>query len=172
MVRKSILAILGVFLAASLLAQGTATEKEKPKASPKPAARKAVFMPAGDMKWEATPGAPPDVKGVTLWGDPTKGPYGGIQKFPAGFSAPLHTHSSDIKAVVISGTFVVGPEGGPENRLGPGSYEFIPNTYKHTTKCDTGSECVVLVQTQGKFDVKIIGEKKEPAKEKKEPAKK
>jgi quercetin dioxygenase-like cupin family protein len=166
MIRRVLLTVTGVLVSCSvLLAQGAAAEKEK--VAPKPAARKAVFMPTGDMKWEATPGAPPEVKGVTLWGDPTKGPYGGIQKFPPGFSAPLHTHSSDMHAVVLSGIFVVGPEGGSENKLPAGSYEFIPSTYKHTTKCDTGSECVVFVETHGKFDVKMVGEAKKAAEKKK-----
>ncbi len=168
MIRRTMVTLAGALICgAVLLAQGIAAEKGK--AAPKPAGKKAVFMPAGDMKWAETPGAPPDVKGVTLWGDPAKGPYGGIQKFPPGFSAPLHTHSSDMHAVVISGTFLVGPEGGPENRLPAGSYEFIPSTYKHTTKCDTGSECVVFVETKGKFDVKMIGEEKKAAEK---PAKK
>src|SRR5215467_6915505 len=91
MFRKTIVTAIGILIcSAALPAQGA----EEKKAAPKPAA-KPVFMVAGDMKWEPTPGAPPDVKGVTLWGDPAKGPYGGIQKFPPGFSAPLHTHSSD-----------------------------------------------------------------------------
>ncbi len=168
MAKRVILVLAGSLISSALLlAQGAAAEKEK--AAPKPAAKKAVFVLAGDMKWEPTPGAPPEVKGVTVYGDPTKGPYGGIQKFPPGFSAPLHTHSSDMHAVVISGTFVVGPEGGPENRLTAGSYEFIPSTYKHTTKCDTGSECVVFVETHGKFDVKMVGEAKKAAEK---PAKK
>ena len=166
MIRRTILTVIGALICSVALLAQAETEKKSPA---KPAGKKAVFMPASEMKWEATPGAPPEVKGVTLWGDPAKGPYGGIQKFPPGFSAPLHTHSSDMRATVISGTFVVGPEGGPENRLTAGSYEFIPSTYKHTTLCDTGAECVVLVETQGKFDVKIIGEGKKAAEK---PAKK
>jgi uncharacterized protein DUF4437 len=152
----------GILLSGGIVfAQAGAAEKGK--AAPKASAGKAVFMPAGDMKWEPTPGAPPGVMGVTLWGDPTRGPYGGIQKFPPGFSAPLHTHSSDIRAVVVSGTFLVAPEGGTDNRLTAGSYEFIPSTFKHTTKCDTGSECIVFIETRGKFDVKLIGEVKKAA---------
>jgi hypothetical protein len=166
--KKGVAVVVGVLVSCSvLLAQGTATEKKKTGA--KPATGKAVFMPSGDMKWETTPGAPPDVKGVTLWGDPTKGPYGGIQKFPPGFSAPLHTHSSDIRAIVISGTLLVAPEGGADNRLTADSYEFIPSTFKHTTKCDTSSECLVFVETRGKFDVRLIGEGKKAAEK---PAKK
>jgi uncharacterized protein DUF4437 len=157
------------FLVSGAIVFAQAKAAEKGKTAPKAAAGKAVFMPAGDMKWEATLGAPPDVKGVTLWGDPVKGPYGGIQKFPPGFSAPLHTHSSDIRAVVISGTFLVAPEGGTDNRLTAGSYEFIPSTFKHTTKCDTGSECIVFIETHGKFDVKLVGEGKKAAEK---PAKK
>ena len=168
MAKRLILTVAGALVFCVILT-AQAKEAEKGKAAPKAGGAKPVFMIAGDMKWEATPGAPPDVKGVTLWGDPAKGPYGGIQKFPPGFVAPLHTHSSDLKAVVIAGTFVVGPEGGPENRLTPGSYEFIPSTYKHITKCDTGAECVVFIESKGKFDVKVVGEAKKAAEK---PAKK
>ena len=168
MIRRTMVVVIGVFISCAVL-QAQATAAEKGKAATKPAGKQAVFMPAGEMKWAETPGAPTEVRGVVLWGDPVKGPYGGIQKFPPGFSAPLHTHSSDMHAVVISGTFVVGPEGGPENRLPAGSHEFIPSTYKHTTRCDTGAECVVFVETKGKFDVKPVEEGKKTAEK---PAKK
>jgi hypothetical protein len=151
--KRAILVACGVLASCLVvMAQGAAKGKGAPKAE----AKKPVFMPAGDLKWADTPGAPSGVKGVTLWGDPAKGPYGGFQKFPAGFLAPLHTHTSDLRAVVISGTLLVGPQGGPENRLPAGSYEFIPSTYQHTTRCDAASECVIFVEAKGKFDVKPV----------------
>jgi quercetin dioxygenase-like cupin family protein len=133
------------------------------QAAKKAAAKKPVILAADEIVWGHVPGSPPDVKGMTLWGDPAKGPHGAIQKFAPGFSAPLHTHSSDLRAFVISGTVIHGPEGGPEKRLPAGSYIFLPSTYKHTTKCDTDSECVFIVDANGKFDVKPVEEKKRPA---------
>jgi len=123
-----------------------------------------VARSASDMTFAALPGGPPGPVLATLWGDPTKGAYGAIEKFPAGFSAPLHTHSGDHKVVIISGTWIHGEEGKPDVRLGPGSYLFQPANQKHTTACDTGSECVFFIESLGKFDIKMAGEKKAAAK--------
>jgi anti-sigma factor ChrR (cupin superfamily) len=95
---------------------------------------------------------------VDVWGDHTKGAFGGFTKFPAGFQAPLHTHTNEAKIVVISGTFLQQPEGKPEVRLGPGSYVLQPGgTYKHTTGCDKASECLVFIEATGKFDLLPVG---------------
>jgi quercetin dioxygenase-like cupin family protein len=126
--------------------------------------KKPVILAADEIQWGHVPGAPPDAKGMTLWGDPAKGPHGALHKFEAGASVPLHTHSSDLRVVVISGTMITSPEGGPERKLPAGSYLFLPSTYKHITKCDTGSECIFMVDANGKFDVKPVEEKKAAAK--------
>jgi hypothetical protein len=84
--------------------------------------------------------------------------------FPAGFSAPLHMHSSDMHVVIVSGTFIHGPEGKPEVRLPAGSYLKQPDgNYRHTTACDKASECVFFAEGKGKFDLKMV-EEKAPAK--------
>jgi quercetin dioxygenase-like cupin family protein len=119
---------------------------------------------AADMRFEPLAGAPPGPVLSTLWGDPTKGAYGAIEKFPAGFSAPLHTHSGDHKIVIISGTWIHGEDGKPDVRLGAGSYLFQPANQKHTTACDAASECVFFLESKGKFDIKMVEEKKAPAK--------
>ena len=38
--------------------------------------------------------------GVTLWGSPEKGPYGGIQKFPEEFEAYVRGSKSPVMAAV------------------------------------------------------------------------
>jgi len=85
---------------------------------------------------------------AVVWGDPAKGPHGAFHKFKPGFTAPLHTHSSDIRFAVISGTMIASAEGGPERKLPPGSYEYEPHTVKHVTKCDAGSAggCVIFAE--------------------------
>ena len=165
MLRKRIQALVFpvLFLVASaLLAQGAAAGKaESPH---KAVAKKFVAWPAADLKWEPLAGAPPGVMVATLWGDPTKGAYGALQKFPPGFSAGLHTHSADHRIVVISGTWIHGEEGKPDVRLPAGSYLFQPANQKHTTACDKASECVFFVESNRKFDLKMVEEKKAPAK--------
>ena len=63
-----------------------------------------VTWPAADLKWAAMDGGPPGVMVVDLWGDHTKGAYGSMIKFPAGTTTPVHTHTSDMRVVIVSGT--------------------------------------------------------------------
>jgi beta-alanine degradation protein BauB len=125
-----------------------------------------VFLPATQLKWaDLDPTGAPGVKIATLWGDPTKGEFGAYLKLPAGFVAPLHTHTHDMKVVFISGTYIQAPEGKPEVRLGPGSYMMQPGgNYRHTTSCDKVAECVFFVESKGAFDLKPVGPGKAPAK--------
>lgn len=118
-------------------------------------ASRLVIMPASDLKWVDL--GPPGVKVADLWGDHAKGTFGAIFRLPAGFAAPLHTHTYDMNVVILSGTYIQAPEGKPEFRLGPGSYFFQPGgNYRHITRCDTTSECVFFVESKGPFDLKPV----------------
>jgi len=65
----------------------------------------------------------------------------------------------------VSGTYIQAPEGKPEVRLGPGSYMMQPGgNYRHTTACDKAAECLLFVESTGRFDLKPAGEGKPPAK--------
>jgi hypothetical protein len=114
-----------------------------------------IPITAAELKWiDLDPAGAPGVKVATLWGDHRKGSFGAFFKLPAGFAAPLHTHSHDMKLVIVSGTYVQGPEGKPEFRLGPGSYLMQPGgQYRHTTSCDQVSDCVFFVESKGAFDL-------------------
>jgi hypothetical protein len=125
-----------------------------------------VFTPAADIKWtDLDPTGAPGVKIADLWGDHTKGAYGAYLKLPAGFAAPLHTHSHPMKVVFLSGTYIQAPEGKAEVRLGPGSYMMQPGgNYRHTTTCDKSSDCVLFVESDGPFDLRMVDAGKPPAK--------
>jgi len=142
-------------LPVAVLAQGSGTTTTKP--APRPAASQLVVIPAADMKWtDLGPGAP-GVKVADLWGNHAKGAFGALFKLPAGFAAPLHTHTYDMKVLIVSGTYIQVPDGKPEFRLGPGSYFHQPGgNYRHTTTCDTASDCVFLVESKGPFDLKPV----------------
>jgi quercetin dioxygenase-like cupin family protein len=148
---------VALLFAATVLAQAPGSAKAPAKHAS--GAAKAVVWPAADMKWVDAPDAPAGVQQVVLWGDSTKGRFGTITKFPAGFSTPLHSHSANLKMVMISGTEIHGPEGKPEVRLSAGSYLFEPSGYKHTTACDKAAECVFFMEGDGKFDL-VMAEKK------------
>jgi len=142
-----------------VLAQGSGNTTAK--SAPKPAESRLVVVPASDMKWtDLGPGAP-GVKVADLWGNHAKGAFGALLKLPAGFAAPLHTHTYDMKVVIVSGTYIQAPEGKPEFRLGPGSYFLQPGgNYRHTTTCDKASDCVFLVESKGPFDFKPVDARK------------
>src|SRR5439155_19017989 len=129
----------------------------KPKRTSQAAASRLVVMPASDVKWtDLDPGAP-GAKVADLWGNHASGAFGAFFKLPAGFAAPLHTHTYDMKVVILSWTYIQAPEGKPEIRLGPGSYLLQPGgNYRHTTSCDPNSECVFFVESKGRFDLKPV----------------
>jgi len=154
---------IALALAAPVLAQssGTAKAGNAPKASSQP-----IFMPAGDLKWtDLDPNGAPGVKVADLWGDHAKGAFGAFFKLPAGFAAPLHTHTHAMKVVFLTGTYIQAPEGKAAVRLGPGSYMMQPGgNYRHTTSCDKASECMFFVESNGAFDLKPVAAGTTPAK--------
>jgi hypothetical protein len=125
-----------------------------------------IFLSANDLKWDdLDPKGAPGVKVAKLWGDHTKGGFGAYFKLPAGFAVPLHTHTNAMKVVFVSGTYIQAPEGKPETRLGPGAYMMQPGgNYRHTTSCDKSSDCVLFVESTGKFDLHVVEPPKKPAK--------
>jgi anti-sigma factor ChrR (cupin superfamily) len=125
-----------------------------------------VFMPAANLKWaDLDPKGAPGVKIADLWGDHAKGAFGAFVKLPAGFAAPVHTHTHAMKVVFLSGTYVQVPEGKGEVRLGPGSYMMQPGgNYRHTTSCDKASECVFFLESDGAFDLIPVAGVNAPAK--------
>jgi uncharacterized protein DUF4437 len=122
-------------------------------AQSKAAAKAFTVWPVENLKWVALKNAPPGPMLAVISGDPEKGPYKAIEKFPAGFSAPLHSHPATHKAVIISGTWIHGEPGKPDVKLGPGSYLVQPAGMKHTTACDAGADCMFFIDSSGKFGI-------------------
>jgi len=143
-------------LAAAVFAQRPKESKSSKSVS---TAGTPVFISPSDLKWgDLNPTGAPGVKIADVWGNHARGGYGAFLKFPAGFLAPLHTHTSAIKIVVISGTYMQTPEGKAEMRMGPGSYVFQPGgSYKHISACDKASECLLFIESTGPFDLKPVG---------------
>lgn len=115
-----------------------------------------VFMEAKNLKWEASP--VPGISMAVVEGDPAKGNHHALHKFNAGVSVPLHHHTADSHVTVLAGTLVVTLNG-VEHRLNTGSFYSLKNKERHTTQCAPPSECLLLVDARGKWDV--IQEQKE-----------
>ena len=155
---------IALAVAAAALAQSPGAAKTN--TAQKAGSSQPVFMPAGDLKWtDLDPNGAPGVKVADLWGNHAKGAFGAYFKLPAGFAAPLHTHTHAMKVVFLTGTYIQAPEGKAEVRLGPGSYMLQPGgNYRHTTSCDKASECLFFVESSGAFDLKPVEAGKAPAK--------
>ncbi len=97
-IRIFVLAITVVALAGPLRA-----DEAKPKVAKAPKA--SVQIAADAIKWEDFSAKAPDVKKATLWGNMEKGAFGALAKFPAGHKSPLHTHTSDLRLLIVSGPF-------------------------------------------------------------------
>ncbi len=133
------IALLGLVFIGSATTAQTKMNKQK------------ILWTAEDIKWEHLQGAPPGVMTSNLWGNNAKGAYGGFTKFPAGFKAPLHYHTNDMKIVVVKGAYTYkGKE------YGPGSYLFIPGGDRHESGGIADSETIFFTEQPGSFDLKPV----------------
>jgi len=110
-----------------------------------------VLIPTADVKWSDVP----DFKGLqmaTLDGDPGKGPSHFLVKFVGGFSAPVHHHTADHFATVVSGTLVLTVDG-KEQKLPAGSFFSFSGKKAHSTRCEAGADCVLAMDARGAWDV-------------------
>ena len=118
-----------------------------------PAGRTPFMVSFSELKWVELP----ERKGMqfaTLSGDPKTGPYTQIRKVPAGTDNPLHSHSSEIKNVIISGVWYTGATPASAKDFGPGSVVIMPGDWVHVSGCRSGSDCVFYQEGKGKFDFK------------------
>jgi quercetin dioxygenase-like cupin family protein len=141
---KSIAAAFAMTLAATLVAPD-ASAKDPRKGGD------AALMPASSLKWSDVPGFP-GVQMTVLQGNPEKGAHHSMLKLPGGFAAPLHHHTPDHYVTVVSGTLVLTVDG-KEAKLPAGSYFSFTGRKQHLTKCESGADCVLSVDSRGKWDV-------------------
>src|ERR1700757_5526785 len=142
--RVLLIIVAGGCLLAPILAQEAAPQQER---------KVQLMVSFTDLKWVELP----ERKGMqfaVLSGDSKTGPYTQIRKVPAGTDNPLHSHSSEIKNVIINGVWYTGPNLTSAKDFGPGSVIIMPADWVHVSGCRSGSECVFYQQGKGKFDFK------------------
>ena len=132
--------------------------QQRNKTSSTPAGQKQettapIMISLSDMKWIALPERP-GMQFATLSGDPKVGPYTQMRKVPAGTDNGLHSHSSDIQNVIISGVWYTGTDASTAKDFGAGSVVLMPGNWLHVSGCRAGSECVFYQEGKGKFDFK------------------
>ena len=130
------------------LALSTASGEDKTAAPP---SGKPLMVSFDDLKWTALPERP-GMQFSILSGDPKTGEYTQIRKVPGGTDNPLHSHSNELKNVIISGVWYTGTDAAPAKDFGPGSVVMMPAKWVHVSGCRSGSDCVFYQEGKGKFD--------------------
>jgi quercetin dioxygenase-like cupin family protein len=144
-----------VVMVVSLSAVAVAEEATRPGAMAKGSDKAPLMIQFGELKWTALP----ERKGMqfaVLSGDPTKGEYTQMRKVPAGTDNPLHSHSSELTNVIISGVWYTGADAASAKDFGPGSIVMMPGNWVHVSGCRAGSDCVFYQEGNGKFDFKAV----------------
>ena len=111
----------------------------------------------GELKWTELP----ERKGMhfaVLSGDPQTGQYTQMRRVPAGTANSLHSHSSQLKNVIISGVWYTGATAASARDFGPGSIVMMPANWVHVSGCRAASDCVFYQEGNGKLDFNPVAE--------------
>ena len=124
--------------------------------TPKPDDKPLLMLSLDELHWVALP-ENNEMQFAPITGDHTKsGYYSEMRKVRAGTDHGLHTHSSEITDVVISGLWYTGPDMASARNFGPGSVIVVPANVPHVSGCRPGSDCVFYHTGMGKFDFKGV----------------
>ena len=124
---------------------------------PKQQTKAPLMVSFTDLKWIDLPQRK-GMRMAVLSGDPAKGEYTQIRRVPAGTDNPLHTHSSELKNVIISGVWYTGADSASARDFGPGSVIIMPANWVHVSGCRPGSDCVFYQEGKGKFDFNSVAQ--------------
>ena len=125
-----------------------------------------VMYTAADLKWGDAPASlPAGAKAAILSGDPGKaGPFTIRLQIPAGYKIPAHTHPTEERITVISGTsqFGMGPkfDDATAHDLAAGGFVVMPVGMQHFAGSKTG--CVVQVDSTGPFEINYVNPADDP----------
>ena len=154
-----ILGLVGLVFVSLAISRKESTEAQEGNTKPASTADQKeettapMMVSFSELKWIALPERP-GMQFATLSGDPKTGAYTQMRKVPAGTDNGLHSHSSDIKNVIISGVWYTGTEAATAKDFGPGSVVLMPGNWVHVSGCRAESECVFYQEGKGKFDFK------------------
>ena len=163
--------LVGAALVLSSLVLADEKEKGDQSNSKTPATAEHKMFAPGDVKWmDGPPSLPPGAKIAILEGDPAKpGPFTIRLQAPDGYKIAAHTHPTDERVTVISGTFHMGMADKFDEAAGhemvTGSFALMPAGTKHFAWA-TG-ETVVQVHGTGPFVINYVNPADDPRNAKK-----
>jgi quercetin dioxygenase-like cupin family protein len=143
--QAKLVSVVGVAVVACSLGVAAAQSKKEP-----------VFVESEKAEYkEVVPG----VKKKILWGNHDAAAYGAFTKFDPGLTNPLHTHTNEVRIVVLRGAYIYKPQNGNERRVGAGSYISIPRGTVHESRGDPKEGALFYEESPGKFDLKVVDQK-------------
>ena len=113
-------------------------------------AGQAAVTAKADLQWKEM--GIPGVASATVSGDMAKGPSRFFLKYPKGLVTPMHHHSADHYATVISGSITLTVNG-KDHLLGPGSYFALTGKASHMARVEGNEDAVFFIQADGPWDV-------------------
>ncbi len=113
---------------------------------------KATVVASTDLKWQEL--GIPGVAAAPVSGDMTKGPSRFFLRYPVGLKTPIHSHTADHYATVVSGTFSLTTDGSTR-KLGPGSYFSLTGKMAHSAKVEGKEPVVFFITADGPWDVVV-----------------
>lgn len=118
-----------------------------------------VANPA-DFHWKPKDALPPGASGAVLRGDPAKGDYDFVAKFPAKYTVPPHSHTNDCVVVMRKGAMTIARAGEKDVTIAEGGLFVLPAKLVYTARCATA--CEFLVHGNAPFDIIYADPKDDP----------
>jgi quercetin dioxygenase-like cupin family protein len=143
--QAKLVSAVGLALVVCVLSVALAQSKKEP-----------VFVDSGKAEFKEIVSG---VKKKILWGNHDAGSYGAFTKFDPGLTNPLHTHTNEVRIVVLQGAYIYKPQNGNERRVGAGAYISIPGGTVHVSSGDPKEGALFYEESPGKFDLKTVDQK-------------
>ena len=119
-----------------------------------------TVVQTAERHWKPKTALPPGAYGANLWGDPATGPYGFVGKFPVNFRVPLHSHTNDVRVVMLKGSAIISYPGEADVVIAEGGYFLLPAKRAYVARCPKG--CEFLAFDQLPFDIIYADPKDDP----------
>lgn len=156
-----VVSTIGLFGVAIVQAQDNVSSVKSAAQSP----GHSTLVEPGQIKWADNPYLPKGAKRALIMGDPKKpGTVVYIQKYPANYVIPPHTHTEDEAVTVLSGDYHIGMGKTFSRRhsrqLRPGGYHFNSGGEPHFSWSKGGA--LVEIASNGPSDIKYVNPKDDP----------
>lgn len=119
------------------------------------AAQAPETIPAAELQWR---NMFPGVDFAPAYGDWEKEAHGNFVRFAPGTKVPIHTHTNDYHAVMVSGQMANLFEGDQRVVIDPGTYFYMAPTRPHGHECVSQDPCFFYVHGDALWDLELIEE--------------